>query len=151
LGTLVAAVVGINWLRAEYVAELAPEFAKAHPALSCVFLAVNLVVLAAAIVASYLAHDPEPGFAESKAKADAHRIAVHALEGELKVMAEEFRSEVELAKERGWQRIGHYRMVNRRHRPSSPAYRDNEADKNHRPEFLDIDVGHETPEREEAA
>lgn len=154
LGTLVAAVVGINWLRAAYVAELAPDFAKAHPALSFVFLAVNFVVLAAAIVVSYLAHDSEPGFAEAKAKADAHRIALHALEGELKAFAEEFRSEMELAKERGWQRIGYYRMVNRRYRPSPPAYFDDGADKNHQPQFLDMsDLAgeHETPEREEAA
>jgi hypothetical protein len=136
--TVVGAVVGINWLRAAYVAELAPDFAKAHPGLSVVFLAVNLVVLAAAVVVSYLSHDPEPGFAEAKAKVDAHRIVVHALEGELEALAEEFRSAMELAKERGWQRIGYYRMVNRRYRPAPPAYFDNETDKHHRPQFVEV-------------
>ena len=153
-GTLAAAVVGINWLRSAYVAELAPDFATAHPALGLVFLAVNFVVLAAAIVVSYLAHDPEPGFAEAKAKVDAHRIVVHALEGKLKEFAAEFRCEAELARERGWQHIGYYRMVNRRYRPSPPAYFDNEADKNHRPQFVnaaDLDTEDAPPEPEAEA
>jgi hypothetical protein len=152
--TVVGAVVGINWLRAAYVAELAPDFAKAHPALSIVFLTVNLVVLAAAVVVSYLAQDPEPGFAEAKAKVDAHRIVIHALEGELEALAEEFRSAMELAKERGWQRIGYYRMVNRRYRPTPPAYFDNETDKNHRPQFVDVKelaADSEAPDHQEAA
>ena len=114
------------------------EFTRPHPALGGVFLAVNAVVLVAAIVVSYLAHDPEPGFAEAKAKVDAHRFGVQALRGELHKLAEELRSAVELAKERGWQLIGYYRMVNRRYRPSPPAYFDDETDKNHRPAFADV-------------
>jgi hypothetical protein len=149
LATLVAALVGVNWLRTAYIGELAPDFALAHPELGFVFLAVNLVVLAAAVFVSYLAHDPEPGFAEAKAKVDAYRIAAHTIEGELEQLAEELRSVAELAKERGWQLIGYYRMVNRRYRLSPPAYFDNAADENHRPQFVSWENHASQPEAPE--
>ena len=152
LGILLGALLGVNWLRMAYVEELAPEFAKSHPGLSWIFLAVNLVVLAAATVMSYVAHDPEPGFAEAKYKADRHRATVHELEGELGRLKEELRTAVELAKEKGWQLIGYYRIINRRYRPSPPQYFDDETDANHRPLFAKITDLYQSPvETEELA
>lgn len=153
-GTLVAALVGINWLRTAYVAELAPEFANAHPALGCVFLAVNFVVLAAAIVVSYLAHDPEPGFAEAKRKVEALSVAIQRLEGELARLRGNLATAVELAREKGKELIGYYRMVLRRYHPAPPKYFDDETNKNHQPQFVgitDLDAEGAQPEREEAA
>jgi hypothetical protein len=138
LSVLVSAVFGINALRVSYLAELAPEFAKAHSGFGCVFIVLNLCVIAAAVLLGYLAHDPEPGFAEAKRKMDASNVAIHAIEGELARLRGHFEATVELAKEKGWELIGYYRMVLRRYHPAPPRYFDDESDKNHHPQFAEL-------------
>lgn len=138
VGVLVATVLGINAMRTAYLAELAPDFAKAHPEFGWVFVAVNLSVIVAAVILGYLAHDHEPGFAEAKRKVEASNAAIHALEGELASLRGDLETAVELAKEKGRELIGYYRMVLRRYHPAPPKYFDDETDKNHQPQFVKI-------------
>lgn len=56
-------------------------------------------------------------------------------------LANAVRTEVEMAKEAGWQLMAYYRMVNRRRRERVPKYFDDDTDKNYRPEFASISVG----------
>lgn len=138
LAVLVSTVIGINALRTSYLAELAPDFATRHPEFGLVFVAVNFCVIAASILLGYLSHDPEPGFAEAKLKMEAANEAIHGMEGELTRLRSDFETTVELAKEKGRGLIAYYRMVLRRYHPRPPKYFDDEADKNHQPEFSDI-------------
>jgi hypothetical protein len=135
---LVAVLAAMNRVRLAYLQELAPEFVKAHPELDMAFLAINILVLVAAAVVTYLAYDPEPGFAEAKEKLDRSNAAVRRLEGKLDQWANAFRTEVEMLKETGWGLMAYYRKVNRRHREKVPRYFDNDSDKNHFPQFATV-------------
>lgn len=137
-GVVVALLVGINRVRLAYLQEQAPTFVGAHPELNLAFFTVNIVVLVAAALVTYLAHDPEPGFAEAKAKLDQCRTRMRRIEGRLDQLANTLRTEVEMLKEAGWQLMAYYRMVNRRKRAQVPHYFDHDADKNYQPAFVDI-------------
>lgn len=140
-GVLVAVLVGINGVRLAYLQEQAPEFIGAHPELSLAFFTVNIVILVAAALVTYLAHDPEPGFAEAKAKVDWSNARIRGITGRLDELANAFRTEAEIVKEAGWELMAYYRMVNRRRREQVPRYFDDDADKNYQPEFVKVIVG----------
>ena len=140
-GVVVAVLVGINRVRLAYLQEQAPEFVGAHPELSLAFFTVNIVILVAAALVTYLAHDPEPGFAEAKAKVDWCNAAICKIEGRLDQLANALRTEAEMAKEAGWQLMAYYRMVNRRRREHVPRYFDHDTEKNYQPEFVEVTVG----------
>lgn len=141
VGVVVGVLIAINRVRFAYLGELAPEFAKAHPELNLAFFAINILVLVAAAAVTYLAYDPEPGFAEAKAKVDWCNAAMRNIEGKLDQLANALRTEVEMAKEAGWQLMAYYRMVNRRKRVRVPNYFDDATDPNYRPEFVSVTVG----------
>ena len=102
-------------------------------------MAINILVLGAAALVTYLSHDPEPNFAETKAKLDRYNAGVSDLEGRLDQWATEFETEVEMLKQAGWSLMAYYRNVNRRHRKEkAPNYFDDDTDKNHRPEFVKV-------------
>ncbi|MGH7961799.1 MAG: hypothetical protein ACRERD_08230 [Candidatus Binatia bacterium] len=135
---IVPVLAAMNRARLAYLQELAPEFVTAHPELNTAFLAINLLIVMAAALLSYLAHDPEPGFAEAKAKLDWSNAAVRRLEGKLDQWANAFRTEVEMLKQAGWGLMAYYRKVNRRRRDTVPGYFDNDSDKNHLPAFVAV-------------
>ena len=140
LATLAAVLVGINRVRLAYLRELAPGFVDNHPELTWAFFVVNVVVLVGAALVTYLAHDPEPGFAEIKRKLEYARRKEHAIEGRLNVLRTRLVWSSEFAKEAGWQLMAYYRTVNRRRRTSPvPKYFDDENDHNHRPVFISPD------------
>lgn len=135
---VVPVLAGMNRARLAYLQELAPEFVTAHPELNTAFLAINILIVMAATLLSYLAHDPEPGFAEAKAKLEWNNATVRRLEGKVDQWANTFRTEVEMLKETGWGLMAYYRKINRRHRENVPRYFDNESEKNHFPTFAAI-------------
>lgn len=154
VGAMVGVLVGINQVRLAYLVELAPEFAKVHPELGLAFFAVNIVILVAAALATYLGHDPEQGFAEAKANVGWCNWAMRRIEGKLDALANAFRTEVEMAKEGGWQLMAYYRMINRRRRDRVPQYFDDDTNKNYRPEFAHVREAaqyHASPETAGAA
>lgn len=135
---LVGVLIGMNRVRIAYLEDLAPEFAKAHPELSMAFFAINILVLLGAAVVTYLAYDPEPGFAEAEAKVEWCSSAMRAIEGKLDGLGNAFRTEVEMAKESGHSLMAYYRSVNRRWREKVPRYFDDDEDKNYRPDFAPV-------------
>lgn len=141
VGIVAGVLIAINRVRLAYLGELAPEFARAHPELDLAFFAINILVLVGAAAVTYLAYDPEPQFAEAKAKVDWGNAAMREIEGKLDQLANAFRTEVEMAREAGWQLMAYYRMVNRRRRERVPRYFDDETEKNYRPEFATVNVG----------
>lgn len=154
-GILVAVLWGVNRIRLSYLQQLAPEFMAAHPELNAAFLVVNIVILVGAALVTYLAHDPQPGFAEAKRKAERVNVLVHRLDGKVNRLVSDCEARAEMAKESGWQLIAYYRMVNRRRRSSAPHYFDDPADTNYKPEFVDAKLGAEqnepVPARDEEA
>jgi hypothetical protein len=135
---VMAVLAGINQIRLGYLAEQDPKFTAAHPELTVAFFTVNIVILVAAAVSTYLAYDPEPGFAEAKSNVDRCNARIRTVAGRLDQLANAVRTEVEMAKEAGWQLMAYYRMVNRRGREQVPAYYDDDNDKNHRPAFVEV-------------
>jgi len=129
-------LTAINRIRLAYLQELAPEFVQAHPELDEAFLAINILLLVAAAVVTYLAYDPEPRFSQAKKKLDRVNASVQRLEGKLDQWANTFRTEVEMLKETGWGLMAYYRKVNRRRREKVPRYFDDDADKNYLPAFV---------------
>ena len=137
---LAAVLVGINRVRIAYLQERSPEFVARHPELSTAFFAVNIIILVAAALVTYLAHDPEPGFEDVKRRLDRCQRRLHWIEGRLDQLANQFRIEADMLKEHGWQLMAYYRMLNRRGRQKVPNYFDDPADPNHKPPFVDVDV-----------
>jgi len=134
-GVLVAVLLGINDVRIAYLEAQAPEFVAGHPELSQAFLAVNLVILVAAMLVTYLAHDPEPGFAEARKAVVACERRLQRIEGVLDQIVATLRAETEMAREAGTELVSYYRMLNRRRREAWPRYFDDPAEAAHRPQF----------------
>lgn len=145
-GVLVAVLLGINEVRIAYLQAQAAEFVAAHPELSQAFLAVNLVILVAAMLVTYLAHDPEPGFAQARKRVHASELRLQRLDGVLGQLAAGLRAEAEMAKEAGLELIAYYRLLNRRGRDSCPRYYDEPSEPAHEPQFVVADADwHATP------
>ncbi len=138
-GVLVAVLLGINEVRIAYLEAQAPEFVAAHPELSQAFLAVNLVILVAAMLVTYLAHDPEPGFVQARKRVEASERRLERLDGVLGQLIASLRAEAEMAKEAGLELVSFYRLLNRRGRDSCPRYYDDPSEPAHRPEFVTVD------------
>lgn len=138
LGILTWVLFGVNRIRVAYLRMLAPEFLAAHPELEWAFLAVNGIVVLGAALVTYLAHDPQPGFAEAKRKVDRHHAWIQGLQGRLRQLESRLHADAEIAKESGWQLIAYYRMINRRQRQSVPRYFDDDSNRNYRPEFATL-------------
>jgi hypothetical protein len=66
LGNVVFALFAVNTARLVHL-ETNPELAI-DPRLNCAFLTMNIVMLAAVVILTYLTYDPVPGFKEVKSK-----------------------------------------------------------------------------------
>lgn len=141
IGILAWVLFGINRIRLAYLRTLAPDFLTAHPELEWAFLAINGVVIVGAALVTFLAHDPQPGFAEAKRKVDRSNTEICEMEGQLNRLTGQVLAQMEMLKESGWQLIARYRMVNRRKRSAVPRYFDDDTDKNYRPEFVAVHIG----------
>ena len=141
-GALIAVLFGVNHIRIEYLRELAPALVS-RASLELAFFTINLVVLIGATLVTYWSYDPEPGFAETKRELDRATQLMHHIEGRIASYQGELLTNVEMAKEAGWQLMGYYRMVNRRRRERVPRYFDDDEDRNYRPMFVEPASVHE--------
>jgi succinate dehydrogenase hydrophobic anchor subunit len=137
---LLAALVGLNQVRLDYL-----QAQKAPTAHSDAFFMVNLLVLLAAAIVTYLSHDPEPGFAEAKAKMERREHEIQALNGKLTESRNRLEAEVGMWHEGGAQTISYYRMHNRRGRQEVPKYFEDPDDPNHKPAFESLRIPGEPP------
>jgi hypothetical protein len=136
VASLVFVLIGMNRIRLAYLAQLQPTLLSEHPELKWAFMAANLVVLFAAALVTYLATDPEPGFAEAKTRVDKAVKEIHKIDGKLNHLAERVITECKQIRAGALQLIAFYRAINRRYRSApAPNYFDDANDPNHIPTF----------------
>lgn len=135
VAVLVAVLHSLNDVRFAYLERIDPEFTQAHPELDTAFFAINVLVLVAAALVTYLAYDPEPGFAEAHRRLEQSRHEIENLKGELQELADTHRAEAQMTRQAGLGLIAYYRRVNRRRRSEVPGYFDGEETRHHVPEF----------------
>lgn len=143
--TLAAVLLAVSFFRINYLQQTTADAGKGvYWQLG--FIAVNLAVLVGAALVTYLSFDPVDGFEETKEKFDILHSERHGLEHFLGQLDNDLRTEVEMAKEQGWEQMWFYRAVNRRGRDQVPKYFDDEAQKNHRPPFVEVTLAQRAEE-----
>lgn len=138
-GVLLAVLAALNEVRFAYLQEIDPGFAAKHSELSSAFFAINVLVLLAATLITYLAYDPEAGFAEAYLRLAGCQRQVNDLEAKLNELAVVSAAEMEATKQTGLALIAYYRRVNRRRRSRVPRYFDDESAPNHSPPFASVE------------
>lgn len=135
---LASVLVAVSWFRVTYLQQISPIAGLDRFYWQIGYIVVNLVVVVATALVTYLSHDPVDGFAEAKEKFEELNDEIHGLEQYLRQLHSDLSTDVEILKEQGLERIFHYRSVNRRGREKVPRYFDSD-DRNHEPTFVEID------------
>jgi len=149
IGTLlfltIAGLVAIGYVRVEYLGDLSKARAVSSfsnsTLIGAAFVGLNLVILAAATLCSYFAHDPDPMLEHLHRRTNQLEKAARTIEAKYKEMLTEQQQKLHRIQQRTQEIIYYYRKINQRKRPDHEKPKSFERDHELGVEFENEDEG----------
>ncbi|NIQ39557.1 MAG: hypothetical protein GTN81_13345 [Proteobacteria bacterium] len=117
----IGGLIAIGYVRVQYLGDLSAAGAASSfgnsTVIGAAFVGLNLVILAAATLCSYFAHDKDPMLEHLNRKTNQLNKAMRAIEAKYKKILTKQQQELHRIQQRAQEIIYHYRKINQRVRP----------------------------------
>jgi len=141
----VGGLVAIGYVRVQYLGDLSKAGAVgsfgSSTVIGAAFVGLNLVILAAATLCSYFAHDPDPMLEHLHRRTNQLNKAMRAIEARYKKILTEQQQKLHRIQQRTQEIIYYYRKINQRMRPDHEKPKSFEQDHELGVEFEKEGVG----------
>ncbi|NVL93572.1 MAG: hypothetical protein HWN71_11115, partial [Desulfobacterales bacterium] len=117
----VGGLIAIGYVRVQYLGDLSTATGgsgfSSSAFIGAAFVGLNLVILAAATLCSYFAHDKDPHLEHLHRKTNELNKSMRALEGKFKKILHKEEQKLHRIQQRAQEIISYYRKINQRSRP----------------------------------
>jgi hypothetical protein len=141
----IGGLVAIGYVRVEYLADLSKVGAVRgfgnSTLIGAAFVGLNLVILAAATLCSYFAHDTDPMLEHLHRRTNQLDKATRAIEAKYRKILTKQQEKLHRIQQRSQEIIYHYRKINQRQRPDHEKPKSFERDHELGVEFQNGDEG----------